>query len=544
VQSVLGSPAAFGHSCAIMSDHKLTIPKHRPLTDPAIYFVCLTGVSLALLVLSAVLNDSPLTVFQHPILWLAAQDSANALDTLANAAEVVAAVLAIAMTVVAIVVELAANRYSHEITRLFLKEPVNIIVLGLFVLTTVQCVWVAAVMGEPGPAAVIPQAGFALTLGLVTVCLLLLVPYIYFVFTFLSPISVIERISRDAYRMVIAVGAANISRHQARVEESVDQLQDVARSAIQQGDRGIAMAAVDALSGFVSDYSRVTKRLPAGWFDITQSVASDPDFVALAPESMEEVRAQGIWLERKVFRRFLSLVGQCTIHSRDVIYLIGINTRRIACEFGPGNGNLLELCCRSFNSYLRTTINARDPRSAYYLMNQYRYLAEHLLQSGREDMAVQIAGYLKEYGQSAHASGIPFLLEAAAYDVMQLAEKACLTGDPAFDALLDCLLDLDTEIKEESKQEESLLGVRRSQIQLAVLLLRQGDEQGVSRLVEDLRGERLPRLHRLRVGLETDERQQFWELTDRGVNFRYLEPELRGYLDELFRRIEKREPAP
>jgi len=521
-----------------MTDHQLTIPKHRPLSDPAVYFTFLAASSLLLLVLSSMLSDRPLDVIVHPIVWLSSLDVPAALDILGNAAEVVAAVLAIAMTVVAIVVELAANRYSHEITRLFLREPVNIIVLGLFVLTTLQCVWIAAVLGEPVPDALLPQAGFALTLGLVTLCLLLLVPYIYFVFTFLSPISVIERICRDAYRMVIRVGAANISGHQHRVEESIDQLQDVARSAIQQSDRGIAMSAVDALSGFVSDYVRVREQLPAGWFDVTASVAEDPDFVALAPESMEEVRAQGIWLERKVFRRFLSLVGQCTIHSRDVIYLIGINTRRIASEFGIDNQNLLELCSRSFNSYLRTTIGAGDPRAAYYLMNQYRYLAEHMLREGRPDVALQIAGYLKEYGQFGHSVGLPFLLEAAAYDVMQLTELACLDGHRVADPMLDCLLELDTEVKEESEQEESLLGVRRSQMQLAVLLLKLGDEARAMRIVEDLKGERLSRLQRLRQGLETDDRPQYWELTDRGVNFRYLKPELRGYLDELFARIE------
>jgi uncharacterized membrane protein len=68
--------------------------------------------------------------------WLVRLDVGNALS---NAAGVVAAVLAIAITVVAIVVELAANRYSHQITRLFLREPVNLLVLGLLVLTTVQC---------------------------------------------------------------------------------------------------------------------------------------------------------------------------------------------------------------------------------------------------------------------------------------------------------------------------------------------------------------------------------------------------------------------
>ena len=51
-----------------------------------------------------------------------------------------------AVTVVAIVVELAATRYSHEITRLFLEDPINLGVLGLFVLTTVLCLLLGVVL--------------------------------------------------------------------------------------------------------------------------------------------------------------------------------------------------------------------------------------------------------------------------------------------------------------------------------------------------------------------------------------------------------------
>jgi len=524
-----------------MIDPDLSIPRQRPLLELTKHFAYLAAASLALLVVSTLLNDTPLTVFVHPLQWLDSLDLAATLEMLANAAEVVAAVLAIATTVVAIVVELAATRYSHEITGIFLREPVNRVVLGLFVLTTVQCVWVGAVLTEPGPHALVPQAGFAITLGLVTVCLLLLVPYIYYVFTFLSPISIIERISRDAYRHVIAVRADNIADRQRRVAEAVDELQDVARSAIADGDRGIAMAAVNALAGFVSEYLRARNQLPKRWFETTESVAADPDFVALSAETMEEVRVEGIWLERKIFRRFMSLMGQSAIQARDVAYLIGINSKRIAAEFGASNPALLELCLRAFNSYLRLTITANDTRSAYFLMDQYRLLAIQMMIDGKAEISVQIADYLKVYGQLGHSMGIPFLLESASYDVKTLVEQAYLDAPEVIDDLLDCLLQLDTEIKEESEQD-SLLGVRRSQIQVATLLIEKGDEARLQRVIDDLRGERLSRLERLRVILETDDRSQFPELMDRGVNFAYLIPERRQYLSVLFDRLRAAAP--
>ena len=462
-------------------------------------------------------------------------DTTAAFDTLSSAAEVVAAVLAIAVTVVAIVVELAANRYSHQITRLFLQAPVNLVVLGIFVVTAVQCVWVATVLDESSPTAFLPQAGFAITLGLVTLCLLLLVPYIYFVFTFLSPISVIERINQNAYSTVLKTKGTSIRRNQRRVEEAIDELQDVARSAIQQSDRSIAIAAVNAMAAFVTDYVQIRQNLPEAWFDLTSGVADDPDFIALTPDTIETIEAQGTWVERKVLRRYLSLMGQAAMHERDVANLIGINTQRIAtglCEDRPW---LLELCIHTFNSYLRATINAGDLRTAYYLMNQYRVIAEWLLIIDRGEKAEEVTDYLRDYGQLAHHMGASFLLESAAFYVMRLIEKAMELNSPSIDALLDCLLNLDMEIKEESQesQEASLLGVRRAQMQLATLFLMQGDEERARTIARDLRDERIERLERLRTGMLADERSQFWELSDLGVNFGYLPAERRPYLDTL-----------
>ena len=200
------------------------------------------------------------------------------------------------------------------------------------------------------------------------------------------------------------------------------------------------------------------------------------------------------------------------------------------------NPEMLQLCMRAFNSYLRATINASDVRTAYYLMNQYRDVAEHLMSKGQNEIVLEIADHLGEYGQIAHEAGLSFLLEAATHDVVQLIEFAVTEDGDCVDALLDVLLELDQEIKEES-QEESLLGVRRSQIQLVTLFLMLNQTARAQRIIEDLRGERLERLIRLREGLKNDNRPQYWELTDRGANFRYLPPERRPFLEPLFEKL-------
>ena len=64
-----------------------------------------------------------------------------------------------------------------------------------------QCVWVG-VSRETGETAHLPGAAFGVTLVLVSVCLLMLLPYFVFVFRFLSPLSIIVKIRSSAYRYI------------------------------------------------------------------------------------------------------------------------------------------------------------------------------------------------------------------------------------------------------------------------------------------------------------------------------------------------------
>ena len=98
-------------------------------------FAVLFGLAALLLALATWLEGSD--AWRHPLRWLASLDNASALALLSGSAQVVAGVLAILITVVAIVVELAATRYTHSIAQLFVRDRVNQAVMAFFVLTTV-----------------------------------------------------------------------------------------------------------------------------------------------------------------------------------------------------------------------------------------------------------------------------------------------------------------------------------------------------------------------------------------------------------------------
>jgi quinoprotein glucose dehydrogenase len=489
--------------------------------------------ALGLLVL-AVWLESPPGALESPLTWLTAFDNPRAGAVLGVAAQLVAGVLAIAITVAAIMVELAANRYTSRITQLFVREPINFALLSLYVGTTLLCMWLSGVpelatQGAPRFA----RAGLVIGLALVSLCLAALLPYFAFLFRFVDPTNVIARIRSLAVARIRRATRRTLRGTRASVIEAIEELEDVARGAREHSDRTVAMAAISALAGLLREYAPLRSQLPASWFEIEGALAGDPDFVSMAPAAVAEIREKRIWFETKVLRQYYALYGESLGDARDIANLIALETRRLGIEAIEAHPALLDLVIRFFNSYLRAAVNARDQRTAYYVLDQYRLLGEATLAAGDARRTLELAGHFRYYGQLAYEMGQSFLLEAVAYDLARLVECAVEGGRAEAAALLDLFLQVDRE-PESPEQEERLRGVRRAQVQLATFFLARGEEPPARRIFEDMRDERHERLTAVRDELVAEERAQYWEFTDRGVNFSYLTPERRAHLARFF----------
>ena len=270
------------------------------LREALIAWLALTGAILVLLAISALLAGTDLGAATHALDWLAQLEREDASGKLSDAAAVVAGVLGIAITVVALVVQLAATRSGHQITPIFIQEPINRIVMSLFVLTTLQCLWISVTLGDPNTAAVLPNAGFAITMVLVTISLLVLLPYFTFVFSFLSPLNMIEQLHQRATRVLARATRDAVEADHSVVTQCIDELQDVARSAIEQSDRAVAISCIEALAELLFERQRLRATLPVEWFHLSDVIRRDPDFVSLAPSLLDEledtvlVRIQGV----------------------------------------------------------------------------------------------------------------------------------------------------------------------------------------------------------------------------------------------------------
>jgi len=467
-------------------------------------------------------------------------------ETLSNAGEIVAAVLAIAITVVAIVVELAANRYTHRITELFVAEPINFLVTGFFVVTAVQALLVRLLFDLESPEPFIPRWGVAVSVGMLAFCLLILLPYFAFVFAFLNPVHIVDRIRGDTLRRIRTGLRRGLpaERRQQEAIRGIEQLADVALNAMENKDKGVSMASVDALESMLREYQTIRPTLDDEWFQVRGELAHNPDFVSMAADVLDDVSRRRVWLEMKIFRQFQTLYNEALNRMRDINYVVAIHTRRTAeTALRSGNEELVVLTLKFFNTYLRATINAHDVRTAYNVLNQLRLLAEAALDHGRGERAVEIAGYFKYYGLVAYHANLPFILETVAYDLCELNELAYDRGSPASRALLRVFLEVDKE-GEGEVQETALRGVRKAQVKLATHFLLTGDDELAREIYRDMASERPERLASIRDELNGVTSPEFWEISDRGVNFEYLPPKQRAQMQVFFGWFGDRLPAP
>jgi hypothetical protein len=452
-------------------------------------------------------------------------------NALGSLAQVIAAVLAIAITVVSIVVQLAANRYTSRVADMFFRDRINLGVMGFFVVACIEAVWVSFAVSKD----YVPQTTIAATVAMATASLLLLVPYFAYVFAFLDPEKVIARLGTQTLRRALRSWKGSVEERQAQALSGMEQLAGIAVNALAQNDKVIATDATAALRRVLVDYLPHKGTLDAAWFAIGATLRSNPDFVAVANDSAEELARERIWVEWKGLRQIREVFGEALSTIPEMAHVVAIDTRYVGeAALACGDRPVLSLTIKFMNTYLRAALNARDVRAAYNVLNQYRQLAESMLRTDRDAAEIEeIAGYFKYYAQLAHGMGLGFVTETAAYDLGALCEVASELAAPVHDRLLALLLEIDKEA-ETTAQERALRGVRKAQAKLATFYLVHGMTARARAIHDDMAQETPERLRSIRDEMLAITSKQFWEVVDRGTNFDYLDDTRKQRLREFF----------
>jgi hypothetical protein len=257
---------------------------------------------------------------------------------------------------------------------------------------------------------------------------------------------------------------------QSQAVSGLAHLADIAVNALGQKDKVIATDASAALRRLLVEYQTRKGTLEADWFAISSVLRADPDFVALASDSLDDLASRRTWLEWKGLRQIREVFGAALTTMPEMAHVVAIDTRYVGeAALAAGDREVLMLTVKFMNTFLRAALNARDVRTAYNVLNQYRQLAESLLVTRNawpQAVLVDIAGHFKYYARLAHGIGLAFVTETAAYDMCALCELASAYEAACHDRLLAVFLEIDRE-PETQAQESALRGVRKAQAKLA-----------------------------------------------------------------------------
>jgi len=437
--------------------------------------------------------------------------------------------MAVTFTTVAIAVPLTANMYSLKFLEFFIKDPVNASVLAFVVFAGLNNTAIAWAIKDD----FVPNTALLFSLALVTIAVALLFPYLYYVFRFLHPNTLLERLEDE-----IATDLRTAVRHQGQaardrkaVSEGIEHIANIAIRSVDRADRNTAIESVLSLERVARTYWTFKSQLPLTWFE-----AEPGFFLGFGSQAVREFTATRIWVEMKIFSQLRQVMSAAVPRTHDLVSTIAKTSRKLGLDdIVSGDEALRQMVVQYFNTFIRLAITRKDDRSVFTLFDQYRTLAESL-NSARPELVQEIGFYFEYYGQLARDSGLPFLVSAIAHDLGLIVQSAFQSWAPNRQGLLERFLNYDLKIK------QPLPGVKKAHAILASYLMLNNQVEPVA-LIRDSFLDLDPAMIKvIRDELLQITRQDYWEVNERRINMDYIPDIQREQLKQFFESLETHPP--
>jgi hypothetical protein len=295
-------------------------------------------------------------------------------------------------------------------------------------------------------------------------------------------------------------------------------------------DADTARRSIWALHGTLHDYLEVKESLPPEWFTAEAQIVRGRHEAAL-----EQIRQTGIWIERRVVEELQDLFNAALLARMDDITHTVAQALRMVGEEAIEHDDrpLMMLVSKFFNTFLRATINRGEVRGGYDTLYEYELLADTALMR-QPDFTIQIAERLTYYGEAA-GGRLLWMAAASAHDLRVLAENNHRRGgDPLVTRRFITLLD---GMIERVAPRDPILGrqLHKTAVAMGSYFLAAGDDlntQAVRALLHDVPE---PEMARIEQELLQVTEPEFWEVTERWVNFDYVDTETRQVLSAFVR---------
>jgi len=448
-------------------------------------------------------------------------------DATSHFVELLAAILGIMITVVAIVLQLAAQRYGTRLIDLFLDDRINRMYFSMMVCALLYSILLVYGIKEQ----FFPHFSILGLLLITEIEIALLAPYFLYVFRFLTPTNLLFSIQTSTKKAVLEVVSGDeddVTKLQMEVANGIEQVTDSALSAVNQMDRNLGLMALNQIREMVLDYQEVKHKLPEPWFLISQDY-----FVGLSQVFYQEICEKKMWVEAKAFMDMELIFRNSIRVMPDAVSAIARNTRLLGKEAIHNQDNeTLDLVVQFFNTFIRVSINDKNVRAIFNLFYQYRLLTESIMDYDPK-LTAKVLFYFKYYGETCLQQGLWFVMLTAAFDLGGMVGVAHDKQIENIEELLLIFMSLEDNV-DAKKDFLAFDAVRKAQLILATYIFSKGETKLLDLVIEDLKSETFEKLLKYRDSLLAVQSKKFWEVTDRGYTFEYMEPDQKEALRQFF----------
>ena len=431
---------------------------------------------------------------------------------------------------VAIAVPLTANMYSIKFLDFFIKDRINIGVLGLVVFAAVENGWVAYLTRDHFVPAVALHASFALLI----LSYAAFIPYVFYVFRFLHPNTLLHRLEHQYEEAIAAViaGSERLPQEREQVSEAFEHIASIAIRSLERHDRSTAIESATALERMTRHYWLYKNRLRPDWFRVEPQL-----FLGYSSAAIEELSQTRMWVETKFLTKLRSIMAMAIPRTHDLASNLAKALRRFGLE-PPATSDvaLRESTMEFFNTFVRMALVARDPRTVFIVFDQYRLFAV-AMNPHYPALVNEIAFYFTYYGKLARGMGLDFVAEVAAHDLAKLVRQAWEAEAPNRQKLLDRLLDFDAD------SARPLPGVKKAHAILASYFALVGLPEPAKQVRATLDGLPPELVERVRDDLLHVHREKYWEVNERRMNLDYVPGEQRETLRRILDTLGNRPPT-
>jgi hypothetical protein len=427
-------------------------------------------------------------------------------------------ILALLLTFIGLAIPLTANMYTPKLIEIFVKDKVNITVLSMYAILTAHSI-LAVTLSFDHYAGQIP---FWVDCAGAILGWTMILPYYFYVLTFLNPGRIIALVRDNVIQGFRAsTGAQNIRAAQEGLNQRIQHLGSVLLKAVDRADRDVVIDAIAAHMQLIRQFRDYKGQIPPKFFEVGGDI-----MVGSSSGALKIINGAQIWVEQKILGQIILAYTGALGKMPDGVSAIADALKEEAdYEARHGNPQVLELMIRVMNVFMREAVKKKDPFAIYNVFYNYKSLTRRLMDDAPARLP-DLARYFRYYADYAKMQGLPFIYELASYEIAELAEYAYSHNIATASSLVDALLSFEGVASSVRlvKSRAILAGFFHEKRMEAELLRIRDSLAGVPRAVLDQAEKELMSTHD----------RIFWEVTDRGTNFDFVEESRKASIRELY----------